>query len=49
MNFSEKYFNLKEKGTTIQTEALARITTFMIKAYILAVNPDIMNAAGMGK
>ncbi len=49
MNFFEKYFNLKEKGTTVQTEVLAGITTFMTMAYILAVNPDIMSAAGMDK
>lgn len=49
MNFLEKYFNLKEKGTTVQTEVLAGITTFMTMAYILAVNPDIMSAAGMDK
>lgn len=49
MELLEKYFNLKEKGTNIQTEVLAGITTFMTMAYILAVNPDIMSAAGMDK
>ncbi len=45
----EKYFNLKENKTTVKTEVLAGITTFMTMAYILAVNPDILSAAGMDK
>lgn len=38
-----------ENGTTVRTEILAGITTFMTMAYILAVNPTIMSAAGMDK
>jgi len=45
----EKYFNLKENKTTVKTEVLAGITTFMTMAYILAVNPDILSATGMDK
>lgn len=45
----EKYFNLKQNKTTVRTEILAGITTFMTMAYILAVNPDILSAAGMDK
>lgn len=41
------YFKLKENGTTVRTEVLAGITTFMTMAYILAVNPSILSAAGM--
>ncbi|WP_334314712.1 NCS2 family permease [Taurinivorans muris] len=41
------YFKIKEKGSTIRTEVLAGITTFMTMAYILAVNPSILSAAGM--
>jgi AGZA family xanthine/uracil permease-like MFS transporter len=41
------YFQLKENGTTARTEVLAGITTFMTMAYILAVNPSILAAAGM--
>lgn len=41
------YFKLKEKGTTVRTEILAGITTFMTMAYILAVNPSILSATGM--
>ncbi|WP_372948413.1 NCS2 family permease [Mariniphaga sp.] len=45
----EKYFKLKENKTTVRTEILAGITTFMTMAYILAVNPDILSATGMDK
>jgi AGZA family xanthine/uracil permease-like MFS transporter len=43
------YFKLGENKTTIRTEVLAGLTTFMTMAYILAVNPDILSAAGMDK
>lgn len=43
----EKFFHLKENGTTVKTEVLAGITTFMTMAYILAVNPQMLSAAGM--
>lgn len=43
----EKLFKLKENGTTVRTEIMAGITTFMTMAYILAVNPSILSAAGM--
>lgn len=45
----EKFFRLKENKTSVKTEILAGITTFMTMAYILAVNPDIMSATGMDK
>ncbi len=45
----EKYFKLKENGTSVRTELVAGLTTFMTMAYILAVNPDILGAAGMDK
>jgi AGZA family xanthine/uracil permease-like MFS transporter len=45
----EKFFKLKENKTTVKTEILAGITTFMTMAYILAVNPDILSATGMDK
>ncbi|MBS6280400.1 MAG: NCS2 family permease [Lachnospiraceae bacterium] len=38
---------MKENGTDTKTEILAGITTFMTMAYILAVNPSILSAAGM--
>jgi AGZA family xanthine/uracil permease-like MFS transporter len=43
----EKYFKLSENGTDVRTEVVAGITTFMTMAYILAVNPSILSAAGM--
>lgn len=43
----DKFFKLKEHNTTIRTEVLAGITTFMTMAYILAVNPGILSATGM--
>ena len=43
----EKFFKLKENGTDVKTEILAGVTTFMTMAYILAVNPSILAAAGM--
>lgn len=45
----EKFFNLTGNKTTVKTEVLAGITTFMTMAYILAVNPDILSATGMDK
>ncbi|SFE82321.1 NCS2 family permease [Thermophagus xiamenensis] len=45
----EKFFNLKANKTTVRTEVIAGITTFMTMAYILAVNPDILSATGMDK
>ena len=45
----ENFFNLKQNKTTVKTEVLAGITTFMTMAYILAVNPDILSATGMDK
>ena len=43
----EKFFHLKEHGTTVKTEVIAGITTFLAMAYILAVNPSMLGAAGM--
>jgi len=43
----EKVFKLSENNTTVKTEILAGVTTFMTMAYILAVNPSILSAAGM--
>lgn len=43
----EKFFKLKENKTTVGTEVMAGVTTFMTMAYILAVNPSILSASGM--
>lgn len=43
----DKLFKLKENNTTVKRELVAGLTTFMTMAYILAVNPNILAAAGM--
>ena len=45
----EKLFKLKAHNTTIRTEIIAGITTFLAMAYILFVNPSILGATGMDK
>lgn len=45
----EKFFKLKENGTTVKTELMAGLTTFLTMAYILFVNPQILAIAGMNK
>jgi len=43
----ERLFKLAENGTTVRTELLAGLTTFMTMAYIIFVNPSIVSATGM--
>ena len=43
------FFKLQESRTTVTREMLAGVTTFLAMAYILAVNPSILGAAGMPK
>lgn len=43
----EKFFKLKENGTSVSTEIMAGLTTFFAMSYILFVNPSILSAAGM--
>lgn len=45
----ERIFKLKEHGTDVKTEIIAGITTFMTMAYIIVVNPAILEAAGIPK
>ena len=45
----EKLFHLKENKTDVRTEVIAGVTTFMTMAYILAVNPNILEASGMDR
>lgn len=42
-----RLFHLKERGTSVRMEMLAGLTTFVTAAYVLAVNPSVMSAAGM--
>lgn len=42
-----RYFKFEERGTTLRTEIKAGVTTFMVMAYIIFVNPSILAAAGI--
>ncbi|MBQ9189184.1 MAG: NCS2 family permease [Clostridia bacterium] len=44
----EKLFRLKENGTTVRTEILAGLTTFMTMAYIIALNPNLLTNFAVG-
>lgn len=48
-SFIERYFKVREKGSTVRTELLAGLTTFIAMAYILFVNPNILADAGIPK
>ena len=48
-NLLDKVFKLSENNTTVRTEIIAGITTFMTMAYILVVNANILSDAGMDK
>jgi len=43
----ERRFALRERGTSVRTEVIAGVTTFMTMAYILFVNPAILGNAGL--
>lgn len=43
----DKMFKLSQKGTTVKTEIMAGVTTFLAMAYILAVNPGMLSATGL--
>ena len=43
----ERFFGLSEHGTTVRTEVMAGVTTFLTMAYIIFVNPDILSVSGM--
>ncbi|RTZ47870.1 NCS2 family permease [Candidimonas sp. SYP-B2681] len=45
----ERLFRLREHGTTIRTEILAGVTTFLTMSYIIFVNPEILSSTGMDK
>lgn len=44
----EKLFHLKENGTTVRTEVVAGLTTFMTMAYIIALNPNLLTNFDVG-
>ncbi|MBR2635144.1 MAG: NCS2 family permease [Clostridia bacterium] len=43
----QKFFRLKENGTTVLTELMAGLTTFFAMSYIIVVNPSILSQSGM--
>jgi AGZA family xanthine/uracil permease-like MFS transporter len=45
----ETFFKLKEHGTTVRTEVIAGLTTFLTMSYIIFVNPDILSTTGMDR
>lgn len=45
----EKLFKLKENGTTVKTEIIAGLTTFMTMAYIIALNPNLLTNFGQAE
>jgi AGZA family xanthine/uracil permease-like MFS transporter len=45
----ESQFKLSELGSSLRTEVMAGLTTFLTMAYIIFVNPDILSAAGMDR
>jgi len=42
-----RWFAFDAHGTTLRTEVLAGLTTFLTMAYIVFVNPDILSSTGM--
>lgn len=45
----ERFFQLREHGTSVRTEILAGVTTFLTMSYIIFVNPEILSSTGMDK
>ncbi|PAX29101.1 guanine permease, partial [Neisseria gonorrhoeae] len=43
----DRVFNLKANGTTVRTELMAGLTTFLTMCYIVIVNPLILGETGM--
>ncbi len=43
----ERFFKLRENATTVSTEIIGGITTFFVMAYIIALNPIILNYVGI--
>lgn len=48
MNKIIKFFKIEEKGTSIRTEVMAGITTFLTMAYIVALNPNLITGFAIG-
>jgi AGZA family xanthine/uracil permease-like MFS transporter len=48
-SFLDRYFGLTQHGTTVRTEVIAGVTTFLTMVYIVFVNPQILGNTGMDK
>ena len=46
-SFLDKFFKISENGSSVRTEVLAGLTTFLTMSYIFVVNPSILSEAGM--
>lgn len=49
MGFLERFFHLKDNNTTVRTEVVAGLTTFMTMSYILIVCPNLVSQTGMDR
>ncbi|MDO4690694.1 MAG: NCS2 family permease [Fusobacterium sp.] len=49
MGFLDKFFKISERNSTISTEVMGGITTFLAMSYIIIVNPSILSISGMDK
>ena len=47
MSLLDRIFKLQQHGTSVRTEVLAGITTFLTMSYIVFVNPEILGTTGM--
>ena len=47
MDFLDRHFSLTANRTTVRTEVIAGVTTFLTMAYIIFVQPAVLSAAGM--
>lgn len=47
ISFLDRFFKIKESGSSVRTEVVAGLTTFLAMSYILVVNPSILKDAGM--
>ena len=49
MSFIDRFFQISARQSTVSREIIAGLTTFVTLAYIVIVNPAILNAAGIPK
>lgn len=49
MKVLDSFFKVSERGSTIRTEIIGGVITFLTMAYIIFVNPDILAETGMNR